>query len=229
MTGLKQATVQSDTRPAAADLVSTARLIYGDWQQDRTFGLAVDLAANVDLIQALRSEAYVLRDQATLFTSSGLVENPDGSLTTDTRFSFCPAGRILRTLHRSSTLLATLRAGTGLADLRPARAGYNFYRRGDHLGIHRDAKLAAVTVVVDLCASLPAMRWSPLHAHTANSALLRLVREEGVFPADHPTLPVPSDHLRAFDGRTVPHWRPPFEGELGMLATCSFATDQPQS
>ncbi|HEX8305321.1 MAG TPA: hypothetical protein VF612_10625 [Jatrophihabitans sp.] len=209
------------------DLVIDARQRYGDWRQERTIGLTVELGGGLDLVPALQAEALTLLDQAALFTSSGFTENPDGSLTTDTRFSFYPAGPVLQAIHHSPTLLAMLRACTGLDDLRPARAGYNFYRSGDHLGIHRDARLAAVTLVADLCGNLPAMRRSPRHARATNPALLELVREGGVFPAGHPSLPVPHDHLRAFDGRSVPHWRPPFEGELGMLATCSFSTDQP--
>ena len=216
------------TRPQPeGDLVVHARQRYGDWRQERTVGLAVELGGGLDLVPALRAEALALRDQAALFTSSGLTENPDGSLTTDTRFSFHPAGPVLQAIHQSPALLTALRACTGLDDLRPARSGYNFYRSADHLGLHRDARLAAVTLVADLCGNLPAMRWSPRHARAANAALRELVRAEGVFPAGHPSLPVPHDHLRAFDGRSVPHWRPPFEGELGVLATCSFSTDQP--
>ncbi|HEV2886138.1 MAG TPA: hypothetical protein VGX49_04445 [Jatrophihabitans sp.] len=221
-------TVRDRVRPGtAADLVIGAHQVYGDWHRERTFGLTVELGGGIDLVLALEGEALTLLDQAAIITSSGFVENQDGSLTTDTRFNFHSAGRVLQAIHHSPTLLATLRACTGLDDLRPARAGYNFYRSGDYLGIHRDARLAAVTVVVDLCGSLSAMQWSPRLAEATNAALLELVRQEGVFPTGHPSLPVPHDHLRAFDGRTVPHWRPPFEGELGMLATCSFTTDQP--
>jgi|GEM_PF-3544085 len=223
MTGV-QAEVGSDTR-RRQDLVSSARLRCGDWHRDRTFELDIDLGWDIDLVPVLYAEALTLVDQALLFTSTGLVENQDGSVTTDSRFSYCPAGRVLDAVHHSATLLAMLREWTGLAGLRPNQAGYNFYRSGDYLGIHRDARRAAVTMVVDLQGNLTAMRWSPRHARATASDVLDLARNEGVFPEDYSSLPVPHDHLRAFDGRTVPHWRPPFPGELGLLATCSFTID----
>ncbi|HEV2886140.1 MAG TPA: hypothetical protein VGX49_04455 [Jatrophihabitans sp.] len=209
----------------AGDLVIDARHRYGDWYRERTFGLTVELDDGIDLVLALRGEALTLVDQAELIIDSGLVENPDGSVTTDRRLGFGSAGRVLQAIHHSPTLLATMRACTGVADLRPGRAGYNLYRSGDYLGIHRDTQKVAVTVVLDLLGNLPAMQWAPRYADSASHAVLELARTDGVFPAGHSSLPVPRDHLRAFDGRKVPHWRPPFEGELGLLAICSFTTE----
>lgn len=208
----------------AWDLVTGARQRYGDWRHQHTFGLDVELSGDIELVPVLYAEALAMRGQSALFTSSRPVKNQDGSVTSDSRFSYCSGGRVLEAIHRSPTLLAALRTCTGAPGLRPNQAGYNFYRSGDYLGIHRDAQRAAVTLVVDLRGDLPAMRWSPRHAGVTTGAVLDLARTEGIFPAGHAELPVPHDHLRAFDGHNVPHWRPPFEGTLGVLATFSFST-----
>jgi hypothetical protein len=212
---------------AATDVVVGARREYGDWQRDRTFGLTIELGAGIDLVLALRGEARTLMDKAELITDSGLVENPDGSLTTDRRLSFSPAGPVLQAIQRSAALLATMRACAGLAELRPGPAGYNFYRTGDHLGVHRDTQQLAITVVLDLIGNLPAMGWAPGYAGATSREVLELARTRGIFPAGQSNLPVPRDHLRAFAGNEVPHWRCAFEGELGMLAICSFTVDGP--
>jgi len=210
---------------AVPDLVAGVAHRHGDWRRDRTVGLEVELSEGIDLVLALRGEALSLLDRVEPIVDAGLVQNPDGSVTTDRRLGFSSAGRVLQAIQCSPTLLATMRACTGIADLRPGRAGYNVYRSGDYLGIHRDTQKVAVTVVLDLLGNLADMGWAPGLAGAPSSAVLELARTDGVFPAGQPSLPVPRDHLRAFDGAAVPHWRSPFQGALGLLALCSFTAD----
>jgi hypothetical protein len=66
------------------------------------------------------------------------------------------------------------------------------------------------------------MHWLPSLREASNDEVLSFVEQEGIFPASGEPVPVEFCRMRAFDGYNIPHWRVPFQGELGILGTLCY-------
>jgi hypothetical protein len=205
-----------------SDFVQAVRPIVGSWNLDHTFEFSVDLATGGGTSRVLAAEANTLRSDVTMFSSTGTTCNEDGSVTSDSRFGFVAAGPLLAAIHESAAVVDFVRNTTGISDLTPWRAGYNYYRAGDHLGVHRDARRAAVTLLAALTDDLPDLRWAPELIDADVEVIERISSPEPSETVPGIPLPVPRNHFRAFNGSRVPHWRQPFPHSFGMLATCSY-------
>lgn len=192
----------------------------GNWADEATFEVKSPFI--LALREQLFSEAIGLRQSSRVFAQEDAIINRDGSMTTRSEFGFHPGGPVLDGLLRNVELMRAARRATGLRRLVPVKSGYNYYSRGSHLGLHRDGIRATVTMVIGLTDNLPSMNWAPALRYTTNDRLVALTKAAGIHPLGHELLPVPTQHLRGFDGYNVPHWRPPFTEELGILATFSY-------
>jgi hypothetical protein len=175
-----------------------------------------------DLLQA-EAEALVPRMRpAVREESKGTAKFRDGSFATAARMAFHPGGRALDALHGSADTIAAVREATGRTRLIPYQCSYNYYRPGDYLGVHRDSIKATITCTFGLTANLGVMGFAPALRDTGNDDLERLVAEVGLIPGGFDELPVEHRVVRGFYGYDVPHWRRPFEHELGILGTFSY-------
>ncbi|NNH68749.1 hypothetical protein HLB23_02450 [Nocardia uniformis] len=173
---------------------------------------------------ALESEARGLYPQAQQDSLPSIRTFRDGSFCSPARFSSHKGGPVFRSVMQSREVLAAVREATQLPRLVPVRCGYNFYRRGDFLGPHRDSVKATVTVLVGLTDNLGQMGWAPDHRQSTNDDVITMISEEDLF-VSLPSQGMPITHrsAQAFDGYNIPHWRMPFDHELGILGTfCYF-------
>ncbi|RLU86242.1 hypothetical protein CTZ27_25010 [Streptomyces griseocarneus] len=176
--------------------------------------------------EALVAEAHERLDLAVPHERDETSAHRDGSFAAPFHCGFIPAGPLLEQLAFDKELWAKMRAATGIPRLTPRGGAVVIYRKGDFQGLHFDSVRASVTVGVALTEGLPAMGWAPTLRDALPDMLAKVVAERGLFPEGEEFTTL--EHscgdgtLRAFAGYNVPHWRTPYAGELGLLATFSY-------
>ena len=184
----------------------------------------VDLGPYGDqgLWESLEAESSRQREAARLEEHRKVSSLRDGSFRSATRFHNAPGGPALTALLRSRDLLSLARQATGVPTLVPVRCSYNYYERGDFIGVHRDALRCTLTFTFALMPGLEPMHWAPQLRKADNQAVAELVSAHGATPDGFPELPVAYRELRGFDGYNVPHWRTPAQGPGVLGALCYF-------
>ncbi|MFC6086705.1 hypothetical protein [Sphaerisporangium aureirubrum] len=173
----------------------------------------------------LHAESEALRPGMTMAVweeSRGVAKFRDGSFSSPARFGYHAGGRVLRAFHTARATIAAIREATGRERLIPYQCSYNYYRRGDYLCLHRDTIKATITCTFGLTRNLGAMCFAPALRDARNDDLERLVAEAGPMPAGFDELPTEYHVVRGFHGYDVPHWRRPFEHDLGVLGVFSY-------
>ncbi|MFE2684451.1 hypothetical protein [Streptomyces mirabilis] len=191
------------------------------WQRE---GLLFEDALTGGTWDRLIAEAKALRGEASESGFTNTAAHRDGSFCTPSRYLSVKGGPMLTAVSRDTELLALVREATALPRLIPVRCGYNYYRPGDYMGLHRDSVKATITVTFALSEGLPPMGWAPDLADTGGDDLAALVQREGCFPDGFAEREVPFCQLSAFDGYNIPHWRPLVTGpeQAGVLGTFCF-------
>ncbi len=171
----------------------------------------------------LSEEAHDVRGGATEYGFSNVASHRDGSFSSPSRYAGHRGGPVFQAVLRSRDLLEDVRHRTGLSRLIPVRCGFNYYRQGDYMGLHRDSVKATVTICFGITSNLGSMWWAPELRRTSNDKLGELIAQEGIFPVDAgAAFEVGQRELRAFDGYNVPHWRNPFAHDFGILANLCY-------
>jgi hypothetical protein len=171
---------------------------------------------------AILDEALQFRDESLIRETHNIASHRDGSFASPSHFHYHGGGSRLVALLRSNEMLKILREATGMERLIPVRCAFNLYRRGDYIGVHRDSIKSTVTLSFSLSPELPPMLWAPEMRAVSSAKLAEFVQSEGHLPTGHATLGAEVRHMFAFDGYNIPHWRPRFEGEAGILGTLSY-------
>jgi hypothetical protein len=104
------------------------------------------------------------------------------------------------------------------------RYGYKWYVRGDHMHVHRDEGKCEITFSAALIGDLGTMGWLPRLRWLTSPQVADLFADTDDFPIDDKSFPIEHRTLTGFDGSRVPHWRPPYEHDLGVMVTCCFAS-----
>jgi hypothetical protein len=191
------------------------------WRRE---GLLLKDALTEGTWDRLIAESKALRGEASESGFTNTASHRDGSFCTPSQYLSVPGGPMLTAVSRNAELLALIREATELPRLIPVRCGYNYYRVGDYMGLHRDSVKATVTVTFALTEGLPPMGWAPDLADATGDDLAALVQRESYFP-DGAEREVPFCQLSAFDGYNIPHWRPLVDSPeaAGVLGTfCYF-------
>lgn len=188
----------------------------------------VDVPADAipsDLWDGLAEEAAKLEPDKILRhrTVPGLQPLRDGSITSPQRCNVHPGGDALIELVRHQALLETAREATGSAAMVPIRWGYKWYTHGDHMQVHRDEGKCTITFSAGLVGDLGTMGWLPRLRWLTSAQIAARFPGGDVFPHDDGAFPVQHRVLSGFDGVRIPHWRPPYEQDRGVLVTCCFA------
>ncbi|GAB3977769.1 hypothetical protein GCM10029978_068490 [Actinoallomurus acanthiterrae] len=173
----------------------------------------------------LTTEAEKLEGEAILRERGvpGLQMLRDGSITSPQRCHVHPGGEALKTLVRHSALMELACEATGSTDMVAIRWGYKWYRPGDHMQVHRDEGKCAITFSAGLIGDLGTMGWLPnLRWLPSPEIADRFCGTE--FPHDNGDFSVLHRVMTGFDGVRVPHWRPPYEDQLGVMVTCCFTS-----
>jgi len=194
----------------------------GEWEERGCVELGT--AFEEKIWDSLVSEAGMLLVEATRneFTTTGPLR--DGSFRSPSGYSHHRGGAVFQSILRSREMLMMVRETTGLPRLVPVRCGFNFYRPGDFLGLHRDSVKATVTLTFGLTDNLGTMGWAPDLRHSSNDAVAKLIAKDDLFPKSRKAgMKIPYRSIDAFDGYNIPHWREPFEFDLGILGNfCYF-------
>jgi hypothetical protein len=169
----------------------------------------------------LEREAQGFQAEADHVEHSRIEMFRDGHLTSPKRDWVHSGGPFLAALARSRELLGQVRQKTSLPQLIPSRFGYKYYRKGDYMGVHRDSVRSSVTVTFALTSNLGPMRWDPGRRSASNEDVLLWIYPDNYLPQGK-DFPVTYRVMHAFDGYNIPHWRMPFNEELGILGTISF-------
>lgn len=175
--------------------------------------------------EEIAAEALALRDQAfgRVNSNPATVAHRDGSITAPQRCRAHPGGEALAALARSREIVELAREATGHPGLIPVRHGLKFYRAGDFMALHRDEVRCSLTISFGLVGDLGCMGWLPELRAADTTTVLAHAERHGPFP-DTAYLPIPYRQLQGFDGWGIPHHRPPFEHDFGVLGTfCYFA------
>ncbi|MGW1675203.1 hypothetical protein [Streptomyces sp. NPDC002324] len=192
------------------------------WQRE---GLLFEDALTAGTWDRLIAESKQRRQEASESGFTNTASHRDGSFCTPSQYLSVPGGPVLTAVSRNPQLLAVIREATALPRLIPVRCGYNYYRPGDYMGLHRDSVKATLTVTFALTEGLPPMGWAPELADATGDDLAALVQRESRFPDGFTEREVPFCRLSAFDGYNIPHWRPLVTGpgQAGVLGTfCYF-------
>ncbi|MGW7514133.1 hypothetical protein ACWGJ2_00875 [Streptomyces sp. NPDC054796] len=176
-------------------------------------------------VRAVGDEVHDRLEMASPYSRDEVSSRRDGSLASAVHCAFLPATPRLEELAFDKGLLHALREATGLPRLVPRGGVVVVYRRGDFQGLHTDTVKATVTAAVALSDDLPPMGWAPHLRDAFPNEQAKVIAERGIFPEgeEFEQLAHPHDGgVRAFAGYRIPHWRSPFPGELGLLATFSY-------
>jgi hypothetical protein len=193
------------------------------WQRE---GLVLPDALGPRTWDQLIEESVQLREAATVSGFTQTASHRDGSFCTPSQYLSTQGGPVLTTVLRNMDLLGLVREASGRPRLIPVRCGYNYYRVGAFMGLHRDSVKATITFTFALTEGLPPMGWAPQLREASSDELAALVASQDSYPAGHPVREVPFRQLSAFDGYNIPHWRPPLTqaGQQGVIGTfCYFA------
>ncbi|MFH8701978.1 hypothetical protein [Streptomyces chartreusis] len=146
----------------------------------------------------------------------------DGTMQSPQRCGAHSGGPALKALATGRLLREIAAESTGSTTLVPVRFGYKYYSSGDFLGIHRDNIRCTITFTFGLTDNLGEMGWLRGCRDMNNDELREHLKSSGLFPETSEAMPVNEREMRGFDGHNIPHWRVPFEGELGILGTVCF-------
>lgn len=194
--------------------------VSGNWKGEGR--IVVEGFGTDELWTELEREAHELLTSGEIVTTNETGARRDGSMISPYRFVNSPGGPRLKSLHRSRKLIAIAREATGINSLIPARASYNFYRRGDFVGLHRDNVRCAITFTFPLTVGLEPMKWAPELRGATNAELVDLVSTLGLFPVGHSQFALAARQLHGFDGYNTPHWREPVGRELAILGSVCY-------
>lgn len=170
-----------------------------------------------EAVQLLLAKRMAIRSE-----DQGCVASRDGSFTSPARFGFHTGGSELRRIHLARVMVEHVKSALGNPRIVPYQCSYNFYVEGDFLGLHRDGFKATITFTAALTDNITPMGLYREMRSAPDTDLYRLVRQQGLFPADGEHMEVRYHGLRGFDGHNIPHWRQPHEGAVGILATLSY-------
>jgi hypothetical protein len=170
----------------------------------------------------LKTEAMALHPSAIERGIDHIINRRDGSFASPSRFAVHSGGDALGRLLKSRDLLEVVRARSGIGRLVPVRCGYNYYRHGDFMGVHRDEVRATVTLTFGLTSNLGFTAYLPELRRGGNKELLSFVQERGSLPVNGSEMPIRDRMINAFDGYNIPHWRMPFQYDLGILANMIY-------
>lgn len=187
----------------------------------------VDLSEASKFISAhkwskLVEEAHECEPEAQARGFSRIEGYRDGTFASPQRCRAHPGSTEILELSRSRQLLALVREKTNMPRLVPTRYGYKYYREGDYMGLHRDGVRCSITITFALTENLGTMNCLPTLRHASNRELEKLIDQAGLFPDQGEVLPVSHCAMKGFDGYNIPHWRLPFEHELGILGTICY-------
>ncbi|NNH68750.1 hypothetical protein HLB23_02455 [Nocardia uniformis] len=173
---------------------------------------------------SIEAEAHSLEPDAfdRLNENEQFDDRRDGSLVSPQRCRAHLAGPALREIAISREFNRLVSAATGLRGLVPARLGYKYYTHGDFMAVHRDDVKCAVTVSFGVTSNLDYMGWMPSLRGESNATVIEHARREGYFPASGQRFDILHRKMRGFDGYNIPHWRPPFDRQLGILGFVCF-------
>lgn len=175
-----------------------------------------------EMWQGLVDEAHACEPDAKPRRFTRVESYRDGSLASPQQCRSHQGGDAILSLSRSRELLELAREATGIPRLVPTRYGYKYYRPGDFMGLHRDAVRCTITFTFALTDNLGTMHWLPRLRGASNSDLCQVIDRDGLFPSSGEEMPVTYCGLKGFDGYNVPHWRTPFDHELGILGTVCY-------
>ncbi|MDG5807915.1 hypothetical protein P9869_35765 [Streptomyces ossamyceticus] len=152
----------------------------------------------------------------------GLHPRRDGSITSPQRCRAHPGGPALKALATSARVLDLAREATGEASVVPVRWGLKVYGPGDFMALHRDDVRCSVTFSTGLIGDLGVMGWVPSLRAADSTTVIEYAARHGLFPDEEAPLPIPHRQLQGFDGWGIPHHRPPFEHDFGVLGTFCY-------
>jgi hypothetical protein len=156
-------------------------------------------------------------------TIPGLQVLRDGSITSPQHCHVHPGGEALIELVRHPALEQVACEATGSRAMTAIRYGYKWYAPGDHMHVHRDEGKCDITFSAGLEGDLGTMGWLPNLRWLPSTVVADLFADTSVFPEDDKSFPIEHHRMTGFDGSRVPHWRPPYVPELGVMVTCCFA------
>ncbi|WTW95366.1 hypothetical protein OG216_19180 [Streptomycetaceae bacterium NBC_01309] len=142
----------------------------------------------------------------------GLLMMRDGSITSPQRCRVHPGGPALNELARSKALTDIAREATGQVRMTPIRFGFKYYAPGDYMHVHRDDGKCDITFSCGLTPNLAPMRWLPRLRYLSTNDVCRRLADTP-YPSGGEEFPILSRHLSGFDGRRIPHWRPPLDNQ----------------
>ncbi|MFE2684452.1 hypothetical protein [Streptomyces mirabilis] len=152
----------------------------------------------------------------------GLHPRRDGSITSPQRCRAHPGGPALKSLATSVRVLELAREATGEGNLVPVRWGLKIYEPGDFMALHRDDVRCSVTFSTGVIGDLGVMGWVPSLRAADNTTVVEYAARHGLFPDEEKPLPIPYRQLQGFDGWAIPHHRPPYESNFGILGTFCY-------
>ncbi|MGH8974664.1 MAG: hypothetical protein ACRD0C_15870 [Acidimicrobiia bacterium] len=155
-------------------------------------------------------------------TRPDLVQRRDGSITSPQRCRAHRGGDALRRLATSAELTHLVRDATGMECIVPSRFGFKYYRRGDFMAVHRDDVKCTITISFGVTDNLEYMGWIPSLRHSSSQDVVDEVGATAMFPSTGSALPIGFRQLKGFDGYGIPHWRPSFEHDFGILGTICY-------
>jgi hypothetical protein len=92
------------------------------------------------------------------------------------------------------------------------------------MGLHRDAIQCTITFSFALTPNLEVMGWEPALRDLSSEELGERIGRDGFMPELRNGVSIEMHRLKGFDGHNIPHWRPYFVDDLGILGTvCFFA------
>ncbi|MDT0459158.1 hypothetical protein RM550_26155 [Streptomyces sp. DSM 41527] len=153
----------------------------------------------------------------------GMLVMRDGSITSPQRCLVHPGGSALNALARSKVLADIASEATGLAHLTPIRFGFKYYSPDDYMHAHLDDGKCDITFSTGLTPNLGPMGWLPNLRHlTPQQVADRL--GDTPYPQGGEEFPIWHRRLSGFDGRRIPHWRPPLDSpSREVLITVCFS------
>ncbi|MGW4815197.1 hypothetical protein ACWEPB_26630 [Kitasatospora cineracea] len=190
------------------------------WKNEGFF--AVEDLVDDSTWDALLEEALSFRSDAVRVERTDTVTRRDGSFASPSSYSVHRIGPIFESILRSREALSMVRERTGIGRLIPVRGGYNYYELGDYMGVHRDEVRATVTLTFGITDNLGSTSWAPDLRTAGSKQLVDFVRSDGHLPEGFPGMQIGHKAVNAFDGYNIPHWRMPFEGDLGILGNIIY-------
>jgi len=193
------------------------------WRSNGAVLLPEDLVAAAEW-EEIAAEAQACAPDAfdRVNEREGLQPQRNGSITSPQRCRAHPGGPALKALATSARVLDLAREATGEASLVPVRWGLKLYEPGDFMALHRDDVRCTITLSTGLIGDLGVMGWVPSLRAADSTTVVEYAEQHGLHPDEEEPLPIPYRQLQGFDGWAIPHHRPPFEHDFGVLATLCY-------